>query len=209
MTEAIVIFGSAVRRDGGPSAAMRERVAAALRLGRTLGDPLYVPTGGVGRFGPAEAELMRELLVRAGVPPGRIRPESEARNTIRSVRNVRRMLPDFDGPVHAATSGYHLPRCVTLLRIAGFRARPCPPPRWRAGPYWWAREAVGLPVDAAVALWWRWRGRFGPVEGVQHEAVLSGPNGSGRVHMMETKAQPENCDEPSPRQSDRPSPPPA
>ena len=157
----IVIFGAAVRRDGGPSEVMRERVAAALRLGRTLDNPLYVPTGGVGRYGPAEAELMRELLLRGGVPAERIRPETEARNTIRSVRNVSRMLGSFPGPVYAATSGYHLPRCVLLLRIAGFRARPCPPLRWRAGPYWWARETAGLPVDVPVAVWWRWRGRFG------------------------------------------------
>ena len=159
---AVIIFGAAVRRDGGPSQAMRERVQAALRLGRTLRDPLYVPTGGVGRYGPAEAELMRELLLQAGVPSVRIRTESKARNTIRSVRNVRRVLGGFMGPVYAATSGYHLPRCVLLLRIAGFRARPCPPLRWRAGPYWWAREAAGLPVDALLAVWWRWRGRFGP-----------------------------------------------
>ena len=157
---AIVIFGAAVRRDGGPSAAMRERVEAALRLGRTLRDPLYVPTGGVGRHGPAEAALMRDLLMRDGVPAERIRPEGAARNTIRSVRNVRALLGPFAGPVYAATSGYHLPRCVLLLRIAGFRARPCPPLRLRAGPYWWAREAAGVPVDVLLAVWWRWRGRF-------------------------------------------------
>lgn len=158
---AIVIFGAAVRRDGGPSQVMRERVAAALALGRSLHDPLYMPTGGVGRYGPAEAELMRDLLLAGGVPSGHIRPEPASRNTIRSVQNCRRLLGAFAGPVYAASSGFHLPRCVVLLRIAGLRARPCPPPRWRATPYWWAREAVGLPADAALALWWRSRGRFG------------------------------------------------
>ena len=157
---AIIIFGAAVRQDGGPSAVMRERVDAALALGRTLHDPLYMPTGGVGRYGPAEAELMRDLLIADGVAPERIRPETDAHNTIRSVRNCRRLLGGFDGPVYAASSLYHLPRCLVLMRIAGLRARPCPPPRGRAGPYWWLREAAGLPVDTGLALWWRVRGRF-------------------------------------------------
>lgn len=162
MTEqpAIIIFGAAIRGDGAPSPAMRDRVLAALRLGRTLRDPLYVPTGGVGRHGPAEALLMAELLGAEGVPAECIRPEPTGRNTIRSVRACRAMLRWHEGPVYAATSSYHLPRCVMLLRIAGLRARACPPPpapaRWR----WWAREMAALPVDAAWGLCWKAAGLF-------------------------------------------------
>lgn len=168
--DTIIIFGAAVRRDGGPSATMRARVAAACALGRKLDDPFYVPTGGVGRYGPAEALLMRDLLLADGVPAQRIRPECRAVNTLRSVRNCLHLLGGYRGTVHAATSGYHLARCVLLLRIAGARAVACPPGQWRANPYAWLREAAGLPVDAAVAVWWRLRGRFVPgADG--HEAV--------------------------------------
>lgn len=165
MTTAIIIFGAAIRPDGQPGRFMRERVEAALALGRTLDRPLYVPTGGVVRPGPAEATLMADLLRSGGVPPGQIIPEPTARNTIRSVLACRALLRGFAGPVHAATSAYHMPRCLLLLRIAGLRARPCWPATWRAAPYWWLREAAGLPSDALIALWWRRLGRF------EHEGV--------------------------------------
>lgn len=159
---AIVIFGAAVRPDGAPSRVLRLRVEAAIAHGRTLDDPLYVPTGGVGRHGPAEAVVMARLLREAGVPEGSIRPEPSAHDTLASVRAVRRLLADHAGPVCAASSGYHLPRCVLLLRLAGFTAHACPvgvPPTrdWRWRWFWRAKECVSLPWDAflGVLLWSR------------------------------------------------------
>ena len=55
---AIVIFGAAVRPEGAPSRTLRVRVEAALALGARLESPLYLPTGGIGRFGDAEAAVM-------------------------------------------------------------------------------------------------------------------------------------------------------
>ena len=156
----IIVFGAAVRQDGQPGVFMRERVEAALRLGRTLARPAFLPTGGVVRHPPAEAVLMAELLRAGGADPGRIVAEPASRNTMRSVRACRALLRGFEGPVYAATSAYHMPRCLLLLRIAGVRARPCLPASWRSGAYWWAREAAGVPADAVLALWWRARGRF-------------------------------------------------
>ena len=164
MTPVIIIFGAAVRPDGQPSGALRDRVSAALRLGEPLG-ATYMPTGGIGRHGPAEAEVMADLLQAQGVPPARIRLEPTARNTIGSVRACAALLRGFTGPVYAATSAYHLPRCVVLLRLAGLRALPCPPPRRPASAshrrrWWWRlREVPALPLDAALLAWWRLRGR--------------------------------------------------
>jgi len=160
----IIIFGAAVRPDGRPSGAMLERVSAALRLGEALG-ATYMPTGGVGRHGPAEAEAMASLLRGHGVAPGRIRTEPTGRNTIGSVRACAALLAGWDSVVYAATSAYHLPRCVVLLRLAGLRALPCPPPRRPASGshrrrWWWRlREVPALPVDAAIIAWLRLRDR--------------------------------------------------
>ena len=165
-TAVIVIFGAAVRADGLPSRALRLRVEAALAQGRQLERPVYVPTGGVGRFGPAEAVVMARLLREAGVAEAAIRPEPTAHDTVSSVRAVRRMLAGFRGPVYAATSLYHLPRCVVLLRLAGMRARACPPPRalaaanWRKRWWWRLREVPAVPWDAAYVLWLRLVGRL-------------------------------------------------
>lgn len=165
---AIVIFGAAVRPDGTPSTALRWRTEAAAALGRSLDRPLYVPTGGIGDHPPAEALVMARLLHAMAVPPADILPEPTARNTLGSVRAVRRLLREHGhrGPVYAATSAYHLPRCLILLRLAGLPARAAPPPPWPAARawrrrwYWRLREAAAVPVDAAIVVGLRLGGRL-------------------------------------------------
>jgi uncharacterized SAM-binding protein YcdF (DUF218 family) len=155
---AIVIFGAAVRRDGTPSRALRQRTEAAAAFGRRLADPLYVPTGGVGRHGAAEAVVMAELLAGHGVKAADILIEDSATDTLSSVRAVRRLLAGHRGTVYAASSAYHLPRCVVLLWLAGLPARAAPPPRvpaaqtWRRRWYWRLREAAALPYDVVLLL---------------------------------------------------------
>lgn len=162
---AIVIFGAAVRPGGTPSTALRRRVEAAFACGRRMPEVLYVPTGGIGRHGPAEAEVMAGLLRGMGVPDEAILREPTGTDTLSSVRAVARLLRERRAPVYAATSAYHLPRCVMLLRLAGLPAGACPPPpgpaargrcrRW----YWRLREGLALPYDAALLLALRLRGR--------------------------------------------------
>lgn len=168
MRAAIIIFGAAVRPDGRPSSALRRRVEAAARYGATLGAPLFMPTGGVGRHGPSEASVMAGLLRELGVAPGQIVLEDTATNTIGSVRACAGLLRarGHMGRVYAASSSYHLLRCLLLLRIAGFDAAICPPPagpaarRWRTRWYWRLREIAALPVDVAIMLWLRLTGRL-------------------------------------------------
>lgn len=163
---AIVIFGAAVRPDGQPSTTLRRRVQAAVRFGRALPVAIYVPTGAVGRFGASEASVMAEMLRRSGVPAERIVLEETGTDTLSSVRAVAAVLRErgHTGPVYAASSAYHLPRCVLLLRLAGFWARACPPPRVPAARscakrwYWRLREVPALPWDAGLMLLARLRG---------------------------------------------------
>jgi uncharacterized SAM-binding protein YcdF (DUF218 family) len=164
----IIIFGAAVRPDGSPSPALRRRVEAAAAFGAALPTPLYVPTGGVGLHGPAESAVMAALLRERGVPPGRILEEPTGTDTLSSVLACAALLRARRGhaagrPVFAATSGYHLPRCLLLLRLAGLPAVPVPPPdadpSWPRRWYWRLREAPALPYDAALMLVARLRGR--------------------------------------------------
>jgi uncharacterized SAM-binding protein YcdF (DUF218 family) len=166
---AVLIFGAAVRPDGRPSDALRQRVEAAAAFGEALAPPrpLYVPTGARGRHGPAEAAVMAGILAERGVPPARIAEERTGTDTLSSVIACARLLRarGHAGPVFAASSGYHLPRCVLLLRLAGLPARAVPAPRvpaaraWSRRWYWRLREVPAVPYDAALMLWARWRGR--------------------------------------------------
>ncbi len=92
MTICVVVFGAAVRPDGTASGSLRRRCERAAVLARGLEQPWLLATGGVGRYGPAEALVMREILLEAGVPESRILLEPHARDTLESVRLCTRML---------------------------------------------------------------------------------------------------------------------
>ncbi|GGC30893.1 hypothetical protein GCM10011504_06390 [Siccirubricoccus deserti] len=161
---AIIIFGAAVRPDNTPSPTLRRRVEAAARHGEALvPPPIYLPTGGRGRHGDAESTIMARLLRQAGVPAARIREEPTGTDTLSSVRAAVAMLRGHPGPVLAATSRYHLPRCLLLLRLAGLPAQSVPigasgTPGWAQRWWWRLREVPALPYDAALMLWHRARG---------------------------------------------------
>jgi uncharacterized SAM-binding protein YcdF (DUF218 family) len=163
---AIVIFGAAVRPDGSASPTLRRRVEAAARFGARLRDPLYIPTGAKGRFGPAESRVMADLLRSFGIAAEAIAEEPTGTDTLSSALACAALLKRLGhaGPVHAATSRFHLPRCVLLLRIMGLPARPVPiggsagAEGWARRWYWRLREVPAIPYDAGLALWHRLRG---------------------------------------------------
>jgi uncharacterized SAM-binding protein YcdF (DUF218 family) len=154
-----------VRRGGRPSTTLRQRVEAAAAFGDRFANPLFVPTGGVGRFPPSEASVMAGLLVARGVPPERIQLEESATDTLSSVRAVAALLHARGNaaPVYAASSDYHLPRCLLLLRLVGVTASACPPPPPPAGLlrrwYWRLREVLAMPYDAGILILLRLFGR--------------------------------------------------
>ena len=96
---------------------------------------------------------MAGLLAGFGVPPGQVALEETGTDTLSSALACARMLKGRPGPVRAATSGYHLPRCLMLLQLEGVPATGCPPPprppwAW----YWRLRECAALPYDAVAML---------------------------------------------------------
>jgi uncharacterized SAM-binding protein YcdF (DUF218 family) len=134
---------------------LRRRVEAAAAFGTRFAAPLYVPTGARGLHGASEASVMARLLRELAVPPDRIVLEETGTDTLSSVRAV---LPLVSGAaaVYVATSGYHLPRCLLLIRIAGLPARPCPPPRSAESlsQRWYRRlrELAAIPYDVTLIL---------------------------------------------------------
>ncbi len=162
---AIVIFGAAVRPDGSASDTLRRRAAAAAAFGTELDRPLYVPTGAIGQYGASEASVMAGLLAGFGVAPEDILLEETATDTLSSARAVAVLLRHHGGPVYAASSAYHQPRCIALLRLAGVAARKTPPPPFPAATglgkrwFWRMREVAAMPWDIAILAALRLFGR--------------------------------------------------
>jgi uncharacterized SAM-binding protein YcdF (DUF218 family) len=159
----IVIFGAAVREDGSASGSLRRRCENAASWARNPASgtlACFVASGGVGRHGPAEALVMRDILIESGVDPRRILLEAQARDTLESVRLCTRMLrsrPDVQR-VLVSSSSYHNPRCVLLFCLAGFASQALPTASDRPHLGWgkWLRyvlkELIATPWDACLLL---------------------------------------------------------
>ncbi len=119
--------------DGRPSGSLERRVEGALDWWRGHPDVCFLPTGGIGRHGPAEARVIRDLLVAAGVNATRVIIEDQARDTLQSVLlcdQILRARSDV-GTIICCTSRYHQLRCKLLLKMLGYAVTlpPMPPDR--------------------------------------------------------------------------------
>jgi uncharacterized SAM-binding protein YcdF (DUF218 family) len=155
-----VIFGAAVRADGTPSGSLSRRVEGAYALAGNVRPRVFLATGGVGRYGPAEARVIHDLLVAAGALEQEILVEDKATDTLQSVLFCHALLRsrnDVDLLV-PCSSGYHNFRCAVLFRMPGYRVRTgrMPPELPHLGPWKWGRyvlkEMLALPYDAALLL---------------------------------------------------------
>jgi DUF218 domain len=170
----IVILGCAVRAGGEPSPAMRRRVALALRVAAGLSHVTFMPIGGLGSHGPAEALVMERLLLAAGIDPAAIWPVPEGATTIHSLLacwpHLRERTAPGDAVVYVCTDAYHVSRCRIILRIWGVASRDAgkaphapadaaPSPRVATPKliWMWLRDRVALLEDVPLALLWRAR----------------------------------------------------
>ncbi len=167
-THIVIIMGSAVSFDGRPSKAMRRRVKAALDLRHEFHNLIFLPTGGnIQRWGRSEASVMHKLLNGAGIDDERIIQETDSKNTLQSITYCAqkiKKLPDV-ATVIVCSDSFHLSRCRLLLSILGIHSdhRPMPGGRKSLGftrwAYYCAREAVAIPVDAALLLFFKILGK--------------------------------------------------
>lgn len=156
----VIVFGAGVRRDGGPSPALLHRIEGAAAWAQRDGRAMIVATGAVGRFGPAEAEVIAAQLRERGVAADRIIVEPCGRDTLESVRlcgDILRARGDV-ARVVCCTSTFHQPRCALLLRLLGYTAVVPPMPNsWRHLSRWRyamlvAKEVLATPYDAALLM---------------------------------------------------------
>ena len=61
-----IIFGASVKPDGTPSGTLARRVRGAWQLSSHTNGTKFIVTGGQGVNGPAEAEVMKALLLGLG-----------------------------------------------------------------------------------------------------------------------------------------------
>jgi len=148
--DAVVVLGAALAAPGVPGRVLRRRVRSAVEVANAHGAPFLVVSGGLTLHPPAEAEVMRDLAVEAGLDADRIVIEDQARNTFENAVYTGRIMRERGwGRVVVVTDAFHMRRALYVFRTLGLAAEPAPVVRsaedaalaWYGG---YAREALAL-----------------------------------------------------------------
>lgn len=157
--EAIVVLGGGMTAAAPPYlmdpdlSEASDRVWHAARLYRRGIAKKIIVSGGTfaaysGAPAISEAEAMRRFLIDLGVPPEAIETEGNSLNTLQNIRNVRQMVGD--ARVALVTSGYHMPRALSLARRGGLNVGAFPTD-WHAPPAMRSTWENWVPSVAAMA----------------------------------------------------------
>ncbi len=115
-----IVPGNTVEKDGRPSARLSARLDQTVALYRQGLFPNVIVSGGVGREGFDEAEVMKRYLVENGVPEGSIHVDSGGATTHLTARNASRMMRENGWQSAMVVSQYfHVPRTRLALKRSG------------------------------------------------------------------------------------------
>jgi vancomycin permeability regulator SanA len=117
-----VVLGSKVQRDGTPSSGLQRRLERALDLYRKGAIKAIFVSGGRGSEGFEEADVMRAVLVRSGVPAGVIVVDRAGNNTRLTAIHARRLMQERGWQSAVVISQYyHVPRAKLALKQEGVK----------------------------------------------------------------------------------------
>jgi hypothetical protein len=149
---ATLILGAAVWPDG-PSPTLRRRTDLAARLWHNGTATHLIPCGGTGRHPPAEALVMRDLFLAAGIPHDHITPEAQSTTTEENIAFALPILQALNATeVLIVTDWYHAPRARLTARRLGLHPASQSPSLKGADPK--TQVWQGLRELPALALYW-------------------------------------------------------
>jgi vancomycin permeability regulator SanA len=115
-----IVPGNTVEKDGRPSARLQARLDQTVALYRQGLFPDVIVSGGVGREGFDEAEVMKRYLVEKGVPEGHVHVDSGGATTYLTARNATRIMREHGWQSAMVVSQYfHVPRMRLALKRSG------------------------------------------------------------------------------------------
>ncbi len=149
--DAILILGASVWPGERPSPILLSRVEAGVTLYKQGYAPRIIVSGGLGKFPPSEAEVMRRVAVSMGVPPDDILVEDQSHSTMTNIRNSARIMAAHGWrSVLLVTDPYHEFRACRGAADTGLEVHPAPAtdsPGWtipRLRAYYTIREVFAV-----------------------------------------------------------------
>ena len=153
--DVILVLGSAVYPNERPSPSLRARIKRGVELYQQGYAPAMILSGGLGRWPPSEAEVMRRVAVAAGVPEEALTLDEDAYSTLDNIEHAARLMAERGWhSVIIVSDPFHLYRALTIAKDRGLEAYGSPAldspaytnPRQRQFYTW--RETLAL-------LWYR------------------------------------------------------
>lgn len=159
-TDALLVLGAAVWPGERPSPILRSRVEAAVDLYHQGYAKQMIVSGGLGRYPPSEAEVMRRVAVAAGVPEEAIILEEASHSTLDNIENSAEIMRARGWTSVAVVSDpFHMYRICRMAEDAGLEAHPAPAadsPGWtipRLRAYYTVREVLAVFAYEVQRLW--------------------------------------------------------
>jgi len=125
--DVIVVLGAAVWPNEQPGLSLKARTEWAIQLYRHRYAPHLILTGGLGRYPPEEAELMRRLAVEAGIPSGVLLLEKHSHSTWESLLGASEIMQEKGWTTAIVVSDpYHMKRALLMAEDLGLEAHGSP-----------------------------------------------------------------------------------
>ena len=150
--DAIVVLGAAVWANETPSPSLKRRALHAAQLFKSGKAPVIICSGGLGRFPPAEATMIKRLCMAEGIDQEKLIEEDQSTTTLENISFSTDILLDKGAKsVLVVTDRYHIPRAKMCFRFFGFECDGSGPQRGKSGTplrkciYYHLREIAALP----------------------------------------------------------------
>lgn len=112
-----VVYGNKVNEDGTLSRRLKARCDKAVDLVDMYAVEFVIVSGGLGKEGHEEAEVMRDYLIEQGVDPNTIIVDNEGYNTYQTSRNAARIMKERGWyKAYVVSNYYHITRARLSLR---------------------------------------------------------------------------------------------
>ncbi len=120
IADVAIVLGNKVETDGRPSPRLQARLDETTALYQQGFFNHILVSGGVGREGFDEAEVMKKYLVDKGIPEASIFVDSEGVTTYHTARNAAQMMQEKNWQSAMVVSQYfHISRAKLALRRFG------------------------------------------------------------------------------------------
>ncbi len=125
----VIVYGAKIngtKEAPYPGKFLKYRLDLAAEVLKDAPGSVCIVCGGKGDNEPcAEAEVMRDCLISAGIDPGRIYVDDRSKNTLENIENAMRIMEEnglSGNAVACLSTDYHIPRIRFLCNKAGLRA---------------------------------------------------------------------------------------